>query len=62
MISKGKVIVNHARGTYIYALDGAEVSFATSVRSINTNERKVSWGNINNRHVEPLFESEPGNL
>lgn len=58
VISKGKAKISHAENTLIYAINGVEISHANNVRAYNTNERKTSWGHINNNLVKLLFHEE----
>ncbi|XKH00865.1 hypothetical protein LG325_12335 [Marinobacter nauticus] len=59
VFTKGKVQISHANHSLVYANNGAQVSFATGVRSFNTPTRKTSHGHVNNTRIDDLFKPEP---
>ncbi|WP_438971823.1 hypothetical protein [Methylophaga sp.] len=58
IVANGSVDISFANNTTIYAPRGLEISHPRNVISYNTQDRKTSWGHVNNILIEPLFKSE----
>jgi len=58
VFTQGKVQISHANNSLVYASNGAQMSFATRVRSFNTPTRKTSHGPVNNTKIDDLFKPE----
>ncbi len=58
IVAKGSVDISFAYNTTVHAPGGLEISHPRNVIEYNTENRKTSWGHVNNILIEPLFKSE----
>ena len=58
VIASGTVDISFASNTTIYAPGGMKISHPSNVLAYNTENRKTSWGHVNNVLIDPLFKSE----